>query len=410
MHPLRKSLHDELHARPSIYFDGPAHVYHFALLDDGASIDGIIRQLDELADNPSRGAHRHGLLRIAGYAFKWERHTEFLSLTWVVSRAPEIPHWVEPPQPLQGLLDAHRELIINAVVVLVEGPQSAAGDPAAYGFKDPAGSHIGGGDATVWSDFRLSEQGYSRILLVNRALNAYRLGRMIRRLLEIETYRMLASLALPTAQEIGGTLQELDRSLIHLAERNAEMDNSEAKSLLDALTELSARLMRCAAACRPRFSAAEAYAQIVFERIGELRESHVGSNQRLGVFIERRFKPSVRYCAATERRLDRLASGIANLGDLLQARAQVEVEEQNSKILESLNARASTQLKIQKAVEGFSLIAISYYLIGLLKLTLEGLQALGTPLSSKMLFALLAPLFMLTLFMLARRLKNAARH
>lgn len=410
MHPLRESLHDELHARPSIYFDGPAHVYHFALLDDGVCIDPIIAQLEGLADQHSHGASRHGLLRIDGYPFKWERHSEFLSLTWVVPRTPQTPLWAELPEPLRGLLQTHQALIINALVVLVEDAQEALDDPAAYGFKDPAGSHVGGGDATVWSDFRLSEQGFNRILLINRGLNAYRLGRMIRRLLEIETYRMLASLALPTAQNIGVTLQELDRSLIRLAERNAGAGNSEAKELLDALTELSARLMRCGAACRPRFSAAEAYAQIVFERIGELRESHVGGSQRLGVFIERRFKPTVRYCAATERRLDRLASGIANLGDLLQARAQVEVEEQNSEILESLNARTSTQLKIQKAVEGFSLIAISYYLVGLLKLTLEGLAALGTPFSSKVLFAVLAPLFLLTLLLLARRLKVAARH
>jgi uncharacterized membrane-anchored protein len=410
MHPLRASLHDELHARPSLYFDGPAHVYHFALLDDGQSLEAIVRRLDELADNPGRGVQRHGLLRIAGCAFKWERHSEFLSLTWVVPLATDGTRWAEVPQPLRGLLDAHRELIIDALVILVENQQDAAQAPAGYGFKDPAGSHIGGGDATVWGDFRLSAQGYNRLLLVNRGLNAYRLGRMVRRLVEIETYRMLACLGLPAAQELGNTLQELDRELIRLAERNAEADNDQAKALLDGLTALSARVMRCSAASRPRFSATAAYAQIVFERIAELRESHVGEHQRLGIFLERRFKPSVRYCAATEQRLDRLADGIANLGELLQAKAQVEVEEQNSKILESLNARSHTQLKIQKAVEGFSLIAISYYLIGLLKMTLEGLGALGSPLSSKVLFALLAPLFLLTLLLLARRLKQAARH
>lgn len=410
MHPLRESLHAELHARPSLYFAGPAHVYHFALLDDGVSLDGLVRQLDELADNPGRGVQRHGLLRIAGCAFKWERHSEFLSLTWVVPRQADTSRWAELPQPLRAGLDTHRHLIINALVILVEDEPNADGQPSSYGFKDPAGPHFGSGDATVWSDFRLSAQGFNRLLLVNRGLNAYRLGRMIRRLVEIETYRMLASLGLPAAQELSAILQDLDRELIGLAERNAAADNSEAKALLDGLTSLSARLMRCSAGCRQRFSATAAYAQIVFERIAELRESHVDGHQRLGVFIERRFKPRVRYCAATEQRLDRLAAGIANLGELLQAKAQVEVEEQNSKILESLNARSSTQLKIQKAVEGFSLIAISYYLIGLLKMTLEGLTALGSPFSSKVLFALLAPLFLLTLVLLARRLKQAAQH
>ena len=77
----------------------------------------------------------------------------------------------------------------------------------------------------------------------------------------------------------------------------------------------------------------------------------------------------------------------------------MEVEEQNSKILASLDARTDTRLEIQQALVGFSLIAISYYLIGLLKMTLKGLGALGSPLSAKVLFALLA-----------RRLKQAARY
>ncbi len=97
----------------------------------------------------------------------------------------------------------------------------------------------------------------------------------------------------------------------------------------------------------------------------------------MGKFIERRFRPGVRYCEATEKRLERLATNVANLGDLLQARVQVEVEEQNSKILAALDLRAMTQIRIQKAVEGFSIIAISYYLISVLKIIRETLSSLG---------------------------------
>jgi uncharacterized membrane-anchored protein len=32
MHPQRQTLHNELHARPSLYFDEPAHVFHLAFL------------------------------------------------------------------------------------------------------------------------------------------------------------------------------------------------------------------------------------------------------------------------------------------------------------------------------------------------------------------------------------------
>jgi uncharacterized membrane-anchored protein len=69
-----------------------------------------------------------------------------------------------------------------------------------------------------------------------------------------------------------------------------------------------------------------------------------------------------------EQRLDVLAKSVANLGELLQARVQVEMEEQNAEILKSLNARADAQIKIQRAVEGLSIIAITYYVLSLLTL------------------------------------------
>jgi uncharacterized membrane-anchored protein len=49
----------------------------------------------------------------------------------------------------------------------------------------------------------------------------------------------------------------------------------------------------------------------------------------------------------------RLAKSVANLGALLLARVQVEMEEQNAAILKSLNARADSQVKIQHAVEAY---------------------------------------------------------
>ncbi|MGZ0843214.1 DUF3422 family protein, partial [Klebsiella pneumoniae subsp. pneumoniae] len=51
-----------------------------------------------------------------------------------------------------------------------------------------------------------------------------------------------------------------------------------------------------------RFSATAAYAELVFARLAELREQHVDGYQRLGVFIERRFRPAIRFCAQASRR------------------------------------------------------------------------------------------------------------
>ncbi|WP_236176171.1 MULTISPECIES: DUF3422 domain-containing protein [Pseudomonas] len=389
MHPQRKTLHNELHARPSLYFDEPAHVYHLAFLSDDARCEALLQQC---CPEPVSPGAVQGITRLQGHALKWERHAEFVTLTLVVTTTEQTPAWQPLPALLMDRVDAFLPYLINAVQIMVHNDAAFAGELSRYGFKDPCGSCIGGGDARVWSDFRLGEDGTNRFLFVNRRLNAYRQGRMIRRLLEIETYRMMASLSLDTAKALSVELNAYDRTLVSLSERNADPQPGNAKALLGDIAGLSAQMVRSTAKTRHRFSATQAYAQLVFERLGELRESHLGDCQRLGIFIERRFKPTVRYCAVTEQRLDQLAKSVANLGDLLQARVQVEMEEQNAEILKSLSTRADTQIKIQRAVEGLSIIAITYYLLNLFKLIYSGLTVMGLQVSARDALLGMAPL------------------
>ncbi|MEO4047809.1 DUF3422 domain-containing protein [Pseudomonas sp. CAU 1711] len=409
MHPLRVSLHNELHSRPSIYFSEPANVHHLAFFDPEESCSVLVGQLERLADDRLGSNSAQGLLRLARATLKWERHGEFFTLTLVQPRQADDPLWRAWPDDLEALLEPHRERLICATQLLVDAADNWREGPARCGFKDPAASHLGGGDATAWSDFRLDERGVNRLLLVNHGLNAYRLGRMVRRLLEIETYRMMASLSLPVAQQVNQELKDYDRELDRLSECNADGRGS-ARELSAELARLSARIVRCNARTRQRFGAVTAYAQLVGERIAELRESHVEGCQRLGVFIERRFRPTVRYCLATDQRLNRLAQSVGHLSDLLQVRVQGEVEEQNSAILHSLNARADTQIKIQKAVEGLSIIAISYYLLSLFKLLYQGLHSLGLELSERTALLTLGPLALLILVGVMRRIRRARRH
>ena len=404
MHPQRTALHNELHARPSLYFDAPAHVFHLAFIGGQRECDALLRRCCPQADTDAV----QGITRFDGCPFKWERHSEFFTLTLVRPSNDSAPDWSALPAALAEAIAPYREQMINAMQVLVREEDGL--QLARYGFKDPSGSSVGGGDAVVWSDFRLDEQGNNRLLFVNRRLNAYRLGRMIRRLLEIETYRMMASLALSTAKALGPQLDGFDRSLVNLSERNAGASGVQAKVLLEDIAELSRQVVASTVKSRHRFSATQAYAQLVFERLAELREGHVDDCQRLGIFIERRFKPTVRYCAATEQRLDHLAKGVANLGDLLQARVQVEMEEQNAEILRSLNARAESQIKIQRAVEGLSIIAITYYLLSLFKLLYAGLDTLGAHIAPKDALVGLAPVVGLILGVILLRIRKAKQH
>ncbi|MFO7648667.1 DUF3422 domain-containing protein [Halomonas campaniensis] len=410
MHPLRERLHNELHARPSIHFSEPAHLHHYAFLDGDGACEAILARLGELTGRPPDPEAVQEILELDGLILKWERHTEFLTLTLMVPRRGEGELWPAPPEPLASLIEPHRAALISATLLLVESAHRWAGDAGHYGFRDPAGSRVGDGDATVWGDFRLSPEGVNRLLLVNQGLDDYRLGRMTRRLLEIETYRMMASLALPLAKELGAELHEHERELGELSDRNAEQQQESSRPLLASISALSARLERSGARSRQRFSATEAYARIVYTRIDELRETRVGDSPRLGTFILRRFRPTVHFCAAIHQRQQSLAESVARLNDLLRTRAQVEIEEQNSEILQSLNERTSSQLKIQKAVEGLSIIVISYYLFSLFKLGLQSLDALGMPIVPAVAAAVLGPLGLGILGVLAWRIWRVKQH
>lgn len=405
MHPQRTALHNELHARPSLYFDGPAHVFHLALLGGDAACAALLQRCCPDAIDAEAA---QGITRLDGHPFKWERHTEFFTLTLVVPCSADDSEWQALPPVLAEAIAPQAAQVINAVQVLVRDEPGL--DLRHYGFKDPCGSCVGGGDAVVWSDFRLTADGTNRFLFINRRLNAYRQGRMIRRLLEIETYRMMASLTLTTAKALSQELDGFDKTLMQLSERSAGGDGHDSKALLEAIAHLSRQVVSRTVKTRHRFGATQAYAQLVFERLGELRESHVGDCQRLGVFIERRFKPTVRYCAATEQRLEQLAKNVANLGDLLQARVQVEMEEQNAGILRSLNARADAQVKIQRAVEGLSIIAITYYLLNLFKLLYGGLNVLGMGLTARDALMGMAPPVLLVLLVILMRIRQAKQH
>ncbi|TVM07841.1 MAG: DUF3422 domain-containing protein [Halomonas sp.] len=377
MHPQHASLHNELHARPSIYFDGPANLHHFAFLQENGDRSALLNQLSDVIGQPMASSAAQQILQCGDITLKWEQHTEFFTLTVKHPARTDGPLWPSPPALLENFLEENANTIVSATVLRVEDSHQWAGSIEHYGFNYPSGSRVGSGDATVWSDFQLTNDSTNRLLLINHGLDRFRLGRMARRLFDIETYRIMAMLALPVAKNLSRELEEYEASLNRLSTQHAENQQANPEPLLKELTGLSAQLERCGAQTRKRFSATDAYSRIVLARVDELREERVGNYPRLGMFILRRFQPAVRYCTAMNQRLDNLAASAARLNDLLRTRTQVEIEAQNSAILSSMSERAESQLKIQKAVEGLSIIVISYYLFSLFKLGLQSLTALG---------------------------------
>lgn len=399
-HPLRHELHNELHARPSLYFDSDSDVWHVAIVGEEGP-PSILDILPKLEDVSSTQLSKSGIGRFANGRLKWEVHTEFLTLTFVVP--PDNPKG-EPPQAFRELCDRTEGRVITSIRVLVRN--DADNTKCEKLSADSIASDVGGGDAEVYSNFRLSDGGFVEIILFNRRLNAYRTGRMVRRLLEIETYRMMALLAAPVAQETVRRLQDFDKR-VHQLLSHMQGATKIDKTLLSEVTMLSSDVLNFSAVARRRFGATKAYAEIVSSRIKELREERVEQRQRVSTFIDRRFQPAVRSFRAAERRLDELARRVSLTGDLLRTTIQVQLEDQNAALLASMEERTRAQLHIQQAVEGFSVIAISYYAIALAKMWIDGFSEIGLDIHvAKLIVFGAVPFVLLVVWYIVRRVRR----
>lgn len=108
----RNTLHNEIHARPSMYFEAPAQVFHLAFLDDGGATSDIIQDLCDRHVALADPALAHGEVPIGDAQLQWERHTEFLTLT-LVQPGPADALWPPLPPVLADIAQIHGKQIIQ---------------------------------------------------------------------------------------------------------------------------------------------------------------------------------------------------------------------------------------------------------------------------------------------------------
>jgi uncharacterized membrane-anchored protein len=424
-HPLRRELNDEVHARPPLRIDGPALVMHLACMraeDDAAGeadfdfIAALARQYGAPAPDP---ASRYGILPRGDTQLKWEMHTEFTSYTLVIPRPDlraEAALWTElPADALQLAARCPGRVVAALLLEFRAGPgmtQSGGMLAALFPSGDTVASSVGEKAAEVWTDFHLDGAGFGRMLVINKTLTPGRAGRMVQRLLEIETYRLMALLSLARTRRANGTLSGLEGRLKALIERTASAEapgEDGDRKLLDELTRLAAETASLGSATRYRLSAGAAYAELVLRRLSDIREGRVDGLSRISSFLDRRFTPAMRTCEAFLRRLDQLETGIDRASDMLRTRVDVNLQAQNSALLKDMESRSRTQLRIQEAVEGLSVFAISYYLIGLLKVVAEGLFPDDGGHAHKILGAVAVPIVLGAVWLAVKRLRRALK-
>jgi len=271
------------------------------------------------------------------------------------------------------------------------------------------GSSVAGGQGAVYTDFALHADGYSRMVLMADGMPARRLGRLVQRLLEIDTYRMAALLGLPAARESSALLDVAERELAALAEAIRLAGPDQERQLLDRLTRLAGQVESHYAATHSRFSASAAYFELVDARLADIAEAKLPALQTLGEFIDRRLSPARATCAWSVRRQDALSQRVSRISNLLRTRVEIDQQQNSQALLATMNRRQDLQLKLQATVEGLSVAAITYYIVGLVSHLAKAAEALGWPFSPEATAACAIPVVALAVWLSLRRLHARLR-
>lgn len=423
--PLRHELHNEVHARPPARIRLPAVVVFVAVLNEGVGRtaewehlrrlpgqDGLA--LDALAGNFTR-------LSLGNSTLKWERHTEFTRYS-IVQPLPDDTSLADtaallaaidevPPAWLQQI-PGRTVAAIRLAMIYADLPdaspqaQAALMEPAARWFegRTVVASQLGGGHSWAVTDFHLRPSGFEHMLVIAPpGTTATRAGRISQRLLELETYRLMALRGLPVAKALGPTLAQAEQQLSTITAQLEGKATSE-QALLDALVALAASVERATAENVYRFAATRAYDALVSQRIHELREKPIPGTQTIGEFMQRRLSPAMATVVASERRLTSLSERIARTSALLRTRVDIVTEAQNQQLLAKLTRGQELQLQLQTTVEGLSIAAISYYVISLLLYVGKGAKAAGLPVHPEIAAGALVPLVLWGVWRTTRRI------
>lgn len=412
-HPLRRDLAGEVHARPYELLSAPVRATQLAMVHASPAEERahLARLLVPHGAEPPGDGVGYVTRDLGGYRLRWERHSEFSTYTFLRFDAAEdgfastaldlIPaDWLES-MPGEAVTAVH--VLVSKALPDDLGPL--------FDGNSLVGSKVLWGAGEAWTDFRLHADGFARVILRDGGLTRGQTGRLVQRLLEIETYRMMALMAFPLARQTAPEVKRIDRELAGIVAQLADPEvRQNDRELLEHLTRLAAEAERLDAAASFRLSAARAYYAIVCRRIEELREDRIPGLQTFAEFIDRRLSPAMKTCDSVSERQQLLAARVSRAGSLLRTRVDIALEEKNRDLLNSMNRRAELQLRLQETVEGLSVVAISYYLMGLIGYLAKGLKSVGLPVDYDMAGLIGLPVVAGAVWLGVRRLRKALNH
>ena len=410
-HPDRFDILGEVHARPFQPLPSKR-----ILIDLNFSVDaiGLARHRDWFAQfcrahgaSAPDAAARQYVLRVGSGWLRWELHTEFVSFLWHAplkderSFARSLGDW-----PFGTEFVAPGPLVAATRLEILPYSGSIEGWVDAFDEASLCVSKMVGGRAIAATDFRQDGNGLTRILLLDKGMSEGEIGATAQRLTEIETYRTFSLLTLPVARRLQPELTQIEQHLSDLSERMRGPGDFETnKALLGRITDMGAQLEAEGTTSGYRFAAAHAYSDIVSTRLKSLDEETIPGFSTWETFLNRRLRPAMSTCAATESRMKRLSEKLESASNLLRTRVYLDLEDQNRALLGSMDRRAKLQLRLQQTVEGLSVAAISYYVIGILNYAAKALSSV-IPISADVVTGIVALPVIFGIWWIVQRLRK----
>ncbi|MCF6265540.1 MAG: DUF3422 domain-containing protein [Desulfuromusa sp.] len=416
LHPLRDALYNELHIRPFHSLKSPQQVTHLAAC---CSSEELERGYDLLCDlckryeiNPPQTDSVTFYQNFGDFVINWERHVEFYSFTIMQPAPPK----GEPFQytaidllPADWLRQLPGQMIAAFHIIIDDQHLEYNANSLAHYFEGHSvmRSSTYEGKAQIYTAFKLHGDGYGRVIICNKGMSELQTGRLSRRLIDLETYRLLSLLSLPVAKRIAPQLLDMDKQLAEILTVVAKLDTaSSERKLLEKLAKIEARLETHRADTTHRFSATRAYHQLVKDRLERINEEKIVGHLSIGEFINRRLNPALRTCDSVQKWMENLSKRIERASDLMRTRVNLNLQEQNRSQLAAMNQRSKLQFRLQETVEGLSIAAISYYAVGLLSYLFNGLPLKHWGVDKNILLASSIPVVLIVIWSITRRIKH----
>ncbi len=397
----------EIHSRPFPEIATNRVVYHYAFMSDGGSsvANAILAQLCRLRGEaiPMPEMRYHQIPWNDGQ-LRWESHSEFSTFTFDAKAPKEFLGEVANHPFGNGF--APPGSMISATRIEIR-PLNTANRKFLNAF-DPESLTVNvleDGKSLLATDFRQDTNGMTVFLLLEAGIGKSRIGSYTKTAIELDTYRVLTMLGLPLARSLSHKLSQMEVELSRLTSAMKDASADESEELLSKINQIAAELETDAAASLFRFGASQAYGGIVSDRLATLGNNHEVGNISIGSYLNRSIPPALRTCASVENRQATLSRKLARIANLLRTRVEIEIENQNRNLLASMNKRTQMQLRLQQTVEGLSVAAVSYYMVGLFYYLAQALEnVLPFGISPKIATGCFVPAAIISVWFIVRRI------